>query len=95
MQSKLGLDFKKVEQAKGLAKSIASEVQTFVEGYTTVAVERTLCRLLGIDGVDANQVPLPNVVVDDIVKFFFFTGEVVYFLLDEALSLFDVQRDAF
>ena len=66
MQSKLGLDFKKVEQAKGLAKSIASEVQTFVEGYTTVAVERTLCRLLGIDGVDANQVPLPNVVVDDL-----------------------------
>ena len=66
MQSKLGLDFKKVEQAKGLAKSIASEVQTFVEGYTTVAVERTLCRLLGIDGVDANQVLLPNVVVDDL-----------------------------
>lgn len=66
MQSKLGLDFKKVEQAKGLAKSIASEVQTFVEGYTTVAVERTLCRLMGIDGVDANQVPLPNVVVDDL-----------------------------
>ena len=66
MQSKLGLDFKKVEQAKGLAKSIASEVQTFLEGYTTVAVERTLCRLLGIDGVDANQVPLPNVVVDDL-----------------------------
>ena len=66
MQSKLGLDFKKVEQAKGLAKSIASEVQSFVEGYTTVAVERTLCRLLGIDGVDANQVPLPNVVVDDL-----------------------------
>lgn len=66
MQSKLGLDFKKVKQAKGLAKSIASEVQTFVEGYTTVAVERTLCRLLGIDGVDANQVPLPNVVVDDL-----------------------------
>ena len=31
-----------------------------------MAVERTLCRLLGIDGVDANQVPLPNVVVDDL-----------------------------
>lgn len=64
MQSKLGLDFKKVEKAKGLAKEIASEVQTFVEQYTTVAVERTLCRLMGIDGVDENMVPLPNVVVD-------------------------------
>ena len=66
MQSKLGLDFKKVERAKGLAKDIANEVQSFVESYTTVAVERTLCRLMGIDGVDANEVPLPNVVVDDL-----------------------------
>ena len=41
MQSKLGLDFKKVEHAKGLAKEIANEVQAF-------------------------EVPLPNVVVDDL-----------------------------
>ncbi|MDO4736607.1 MAG: lysine 5,6-aminomutase subunit alpha, partial [Bacteroidia bacterium] len=66
MQSKLGLDFKKVEKAKGLARDIANEVQSFVESYSTVAVERTLCRLMGIDGVDANGVPLPNVVVDDL-----------------------------
>jgi len=66
MQSKLGLDFKKVERAKSLAKDIANEVQAFVESKTTVAVERTLCRLMGIDGVDENQVPLPNVVVDDL-----------------------------
>ena len=64
MESKLGLDFKKVEYARGLAKGIATDVQSFVEQYTTVAVERTLCRLMGIDGVDANGVPLPNVVVD-------------------------------
>ena len=66
MQSKLGLDFKKVDYARSLAKNIADDVQTFVESYTTVAVERTLCRLLGIDGVDENQVPLPNVVVDEL-----------------------------
>jgi D-Lysine 5,6-aminomutase alpha subunit. len=60
------LDFKKVEYARSLAKNIADDVQTFVESYTTVAVERTLCRLLGIDGVDANQVPLPNVIVDEL-----------------------------
>ena len=46
MQSKLGLDFKKVEHAKSLAKDIANEVQAFVESKTTVAVERTLCRLM-------------------------------------------------
>jgi beta-lysine 5,6-aminomutase alpha subunit len=64
--SKLGLDFKKVDKAKKLAGSIADDVQQFVENYTTVSVERTLCRLIGIDGVNSNDVPLPNVVVDQI-----------------------------
>jgi beta-lysine 5,6-aminomutase alpha subunit len=64
--SKLGLDFKRVEQAKQVSKNIADDVQKFVNNYTTVAVERTLCRLMGIDGVDANEVPLPNLVVDSI-----------------------------
>ena len=64
--SKLGLDFQKVEKAKQVSKKIADDVQKFVNNYTTVAVERTLCRLMGIDGVDTNDVPLPNVVVDDI-----------------------------
>ena len=68
MQSKLGLDFKRVEYARSLASSIASEVQKFADDYSTVAVERTLCRLIGIDGVDSNDVPLPNVVVDSIKK---------------------------
>ena len=62
--SKLGLDFQKVSQAKQIAKDIAAEVQQFADHYTTVAVERTLCRLLGIDGVDAQQVPLPNLLTD-------------------------------
>ena len=52
--------------ARQLAAGVAADVQNFVDGYTTVAVERTLCRLLGIDGVDANSVPLPNVVVDSL-----------------------------
>ena len=64
MQSKLGIDFKVVQHARDISKSIAGEVQTFVNSYTTVSVERTLCRLIGIDGVDENGVPLPNIVVE-------------------------------
>lgn len=64
MQSKLGLDFKRVEHARSISKNIADDVQDFVVNYTTVAVERTLCRLMGIDGTDENQVPLPNLVTD-------------------------------
>ncbi len=66
MNSKLGIDFGKVARARQIARDIADGVQQFAGGYTTVAVERTLCRLLGIDGVDENHVPLPNVVVDDL-----------------------------
>lgn len=65
-ESKLGLDFKKVKEAKQISGKIAVEVQKFVDNYSTVAVERTLCRLIGIDGVDNNDVPLPNIVVDQI-----------------------------
>ncbi len=84
MESKLGLDFKKVDYARSLAGKIATEVQTFVEQYTTVAVERTLCRLMGIDGVDANGVPLPNVVVDALMEKDVL-GEGVLFFLGNAM----------
>lgn len=84
MESKLGIDFNKVERARGIAAQIAGQVQGFVDGYTTVAVERTLCRLLGIDGVDENAVPLPNVVVDEL-KEKGVLGEGVLFFLGNAM----------
>jgi len=80
MQSKLGLDFKRVEHARDLSGKIAAEVQKFVDNYTTVAVERTLCRLMGIDGVDSNEVPLPNIVVDDLKEKGVLNQGALYFL---------------
>ncbi len=62
--SKLHLDPLKVQRARDLARGIAEDTQSFVDTHTTVAVERTICRLLGIDGVNDLDVPLPNVVVD-------------------------------
>lgn len=79
-KSKLGLDFAQVDAAKQLAKNIASQVHQFLEGYTTVTVERTLCRLLGIDGVDENGVPIPNRVVDSIQSQGVLNQGVLYFL---------------
>lgn len=66
--SKLHLDATKVERARGLARRIAEDTQQFVDAHTTVTVERTICRLLGIDGVNDVEVPLPNVVVDQLVE---------------------------
>ncbi len=66
MESKLNLDLNLVAKARESSKNIAQDTQKFIDRHTTVAVERTVCRLLGIDGVDEFGVPLPNVVVENI-----------------------------
>ena len=63
VQSKLGLNRALVEQARASAAKVAEDTQRFIDAHTTVAVERTVCRLLGIDGVNGVDVPMPNVVV--------------------------------
>lgn len=64
MNSKLNLNWNLVDEARESAKKIAADAQVFVDAHSTVTVERTICRLLGIDGIDEFEVPLPNVVVD-------------------------------
>ncbi len=66
--SKLGLNLDLVEKARSSAARVAEDTQRFIDLHTTVAVERTVCRLLGIDGVNAVEVPLPNVVVDHLTE---------------------------
>lgn len=66
MQSKLNLDFGLVAQARKSASNIADDVQKFIDKHTTITVERTILRLLGIDGVDDIDTPLPNVVAEAI-----------------------------
>ena len=68
MTSKLNLDFNVVERARQAANIIAQDTQKFIDRHTTVAVERTIVRLLGVDGIDEIERPLPNVVVDNIKK---------------------------
>jgi beta-lysine 5,6-aminomutase alpha subunit len=68
MESKLNLGWDIVDRSRKAASNIAVYTQEFINKHTTVAVERTVCRLLGIDGVDEYGVPLPNVVVDNIEK---------------------------
>ena len=68
MQSKLNLDAKLIESARKSAANIAEDVQKFIDKHTTVTVERTVLRLLGVDGINEIEVPLSNVVVDNIVE---------------------------
>ncbi|WP_077369442.1 lysine 5,6-aminomutase subunit alpha [Anaerosalibacter sp. Marseille-P3206] len=66
MNSKLNLDPNIIDSARNAAANIAEDVQTFIDAHTTTATERTVARLLGIDGIDEIERPLPNIVVDNI-----------------------------
>ena len=64
MESKLNLNWDLVAKARASAAKVADDVQEFIDAHTTVTVERAVCRLLGIDGVNEFDAPLPNIVVD-------------------------------
>lgn len=64
--SKLNLDFDLVKKARASAKVIADDIQEMIDLHTTVTVERTVLRLLGVDGVNEIDQPLPNVLVDHV-----------------------------
>nr|HET6903268.1 lysine 5,6-aminomutase subunit alpha [Ktedonobacteraceae bacterium] len=53
-----------VQEARVLAQHIVEPVIAYIGQHTTVAIERTTLRLIGIDGVDTDDVPLPNRIVD-------------------------------
>jgi beta-lysine 5,6-aminomutase alpha subunit len=64
MPSKLGLSSEAIERCRRHARRVAEGVRRETDPYTTVSTERTVLRLLGVDGVDADEVPVPNRVVD-------------------------------
>ncbi|HVA34587.1 MAG TPA: lysine 5,6-aminomutase subunit alpha [Candidatus Baltobacteraceae bacterium] len=55
-----------VGRCRGLAASIAAPVEDFIAGHSTVSVERAVVRLLGVDGIGADDVPVPNLIVDSL-----------------------------
>ena len=64
--SKLNLDVNTIKSCRLSAKKIASDMQKMIDQHTTISVERSILRLLGIDGVNEYQVPLVNVLTDHI-----------------------------
>ncbi|HZV77342.1 MAG TPA: lysine 5,6-aminomutase subunit alpha [Candidatus Babeliales bacterium] len=62
----LRIDRDCVDRCRRLAVEIANPVETFIGGHSTVSVERAVLRLLGVDGVTPDEVPLPNAIVDSI-----------------------------
>ena len=66
--SKLILDQHQIEASKTYAKLIVDDVMSYIYKHTTVSVERSILRLLGIDGINEFDVPYVNIIVDHIKR---------------------------
>ncbi len=60
----LPIDQAVVDDCRRLAADIAGAVQRFIDGHSTVSIERTVLRAYGVDGADADGVPLVNSAVE-------------------------------
>ena len=60
----LDIDQARISEARSLADAITMDIGSFIDGHSTTSVERSVARLLGFDGVDADGVPLANRLVD-------------------------------
>lgn len=68
---KLALDRKKITECRKLAARISVSVKSMIDAHSTVATERSVLRLMGIDGAKhmpkINQhYPLANIIVDQL-----------------------------
>jgi beta-lysine 5,6-aminomutase alpha subunit len=60
----LKLDQSLIDEARALAQHIVDPIIDYISSHTTLAIERTTLRLIGVDGIGEDGVPLPNHVVD-------------------------------
>lgn len=66
--SKLNLDLKTIRTCRTHAEGIANQIQAFIDQHSTVSVERSILRLLGVDDINDFGIPLVNIVVDHVRK---------------------------
>jgi beta-lysine 5,6-aminomutase alpha subunit len=66
MDNKLDLDAGLVDACRETARAIAERMAEETAQRTTLSVERSVTRFLGVDGISELDVPLPNVVVEHV-----------------------------
>jgi len=62
----LRIDPDAVERCRALARAVIRPIEALIASSSTVSVERAVLRLLGVDGVGAADIPVPNLVVDSL-----------------------------
>ncbi|MBI5525411.1 MAG: D-lysine 5,6-aminomutase subunit alpha [Deltaproteobacteria bacterium] len=58
----------KVREARRLGRAIARDVLALSRDFTTVSIERTALRFMGVSGTGPGGVPIPNIIVDRLLE---------------------------
>jgi beta-lysine 5,6-aminomutase alpha subunit len=87
----LRIDAASVERCRLLASAIAEPVERYIAMHSTHSVERAVLRLLGVDGIGDEDVPMPNVVVDALEPLALSAGVALPFGKGLAATGFDPQ----
>lgn len=66
MSLTLRLDEQQIARARSSAHRITGAVQAFIDQHTTTATERAVVRLFGVEGKGQDDVPLANLVVENL-----------------------------
>jgi len=88
------VDTKKVERCRELSADVAADVQRFIDAHTTVGIERTTARALGVEGADPEGIPLVNTLVDRYHKAGLVDRGIAFFLGRALLSGASSVQDA-
>ncbi len=64
LMARVPMDEAKVSACRALAADVATDVQRYIDGHTSVGVERTMLRALGVEGLGDEGAPLVNLAVD-------------------------------
>jgi len=62
--ARVPVDEAKVAACRALAAAVATDVQSYIDAHTSVGVERTILRALGVEGLGQEGAPLVNLAVD-------------------------------
>jgi beta-lysine 5,6-aminomutase alpha subunit len=68
MSNKLNLDTGMISASHQAAEDIANGVNQYIDIRTSVTIERSIARLLDVDGINEQSIPYPNILVDHIAQ---------------------------
>lgn len=83
---KLNITPEKIAKARGYAKEIAGSFDWLFNGYSSVSIERTILRLMGMDGAIEGGEPIPNIVVDHLKGKNILNRGVAYWVVNAMLA---------